>query len=90
MVSPPDTPESHEAALARLRARVAARSGLPEEAVSGVISPYRVCPIGAHVDHQYGPVLGMAIDVGTTLAFVPAYAPGHRLRTRDPPAAGRR
>lgn len=37
-----------------------------------VISPYRVCPLGAHVDHQHGPVLGMAIDLATRLAFAPA------------------
>ena len=26
--------------------------------------PYRVCPIGAHVDHQYGLITGFAIDKG--------------------------
>ena len=26
--------------------------------------PYRICPIGAHVDHQYGPVTGLALDKG--------------------------
>lgn len=36
------------------------------------VSPYRVCPIGAHVDHQGGPVLGMAIEARTLLAFVPS------------------
>jgi galactokinase/galacturonokinase len=51
---------------------------MSEEAVQGVVSPYRVCPIGAHVDHQHGPVLGMAIGVGTTLAFVPSRDAGCR------------
>ena len=34
-----------------------------------VASPYRICPIGAHVDHQGGAVLGVAIDSYTVLAF---------------------
>ena len=40
--------------------------------VGVVVSPYRVCPLGAHVDHQHGPVLGMGIDMGTILTFVPS------------------
>lgn len=36
-----------------------------------LFAPYRICPIGAHIDHQGGTVLGQAIDVGTTLAFAP-------------------
>ena len=31
--------------------------------------PYRVCPIGAHSDHQLGKVSGFAIDKGIHLAF---------------------
>ena len=34
-----------------------------------VFSPYRVCPIGAHVDHQHGLVTGFAIDKGVDLFF---------------------
>ncbi|MGX8679618.1 MAG: galactokinase family protein [Sphaerochaetaceae bacterium] len=32
-------------------------------------SPYRVCPLGAHIDHQKGIVTGFAIDKGVTLRF---------------------
>lgn len=32
--------------------------------------PYRVCPLGAHVDHQHGLVTGFAIDQGTSLDYV--------------------
>lgn len=32
-------------------------------------SPYRVCPIGAHVDHQHGLVTGFAFDKGIDLEF---------------------
>jgi len=31
--------------------------------------PYRVCPVGAHVDHQFGKITGLAIDKGITLAY---------------------
>ena len=32
---------------------------------------YRVCPIGAHVDHQYGKITGLAIDKGIHIAYAP-------------------
>lgn len=34
-----------------------------------IFSPYRVCPLGAHVDHQHGLVTGFAIDKGIDLWF---------------------
>ena len=34
-----------------------------------IFSPYRVCPLGAHVDHQRGIVTGFAIDKGVDLWF---------------------
>ena len=34
-----------------------------------IFSPYRVCPLGAHVDHQHGIVTGFAIDKGVDLEF---------------------
>lgn len=33
--------------------------------------PYRVCPIGAHSDHQYGKVTGFALDQGVKIAYSP-------------------
>ncbi len=33
--------------------------------------PYRVCPLGAHSDHQYGKVTGFAIDKGIHIAYRP-------------------
>ena len=36
-----------------------------------VASPYRISPLGAHIDHQGGPVLGMTINARTLLAFMP-------------------
>ena len=31
--------------------------------------PYRICPIGAHSDHQLGKVTGMAINAGVRIAY---------------------
>ena len=31
--------------------------------------PYRIAPLGAHVDHQMGKVTGMAVDQGSLLAY---------------------
>ena len=33
--------------------------------------PYRICPIGAHSDHQHGKITGIAIDKGIHLAYRP-------------------
>ena len=33
--------------------------------------PYRICPIGAHSDHQYGKITGLAIDKGIHIAYRP-------------------
>ncbi len=34
-------------------------------------TPYRVCPIGAHSDHQLGKITGFAIDKGIHIAYAP-------------------
>ena len=39
------------------------------EAQYHIFSPYRVCPLGAHVDHQHGLVTGFAFDKGVDLLF---------------------
>lgn len=36
-----------------------------------IFAPYRICPIGAHIDHQGAPVLGRTIALGTTLQYRP-------------------
>lgn len=33
--------------------------------------PYRICPIGAHSDHNFGKVTGFAIDKGVHIAYSP-------------------
>ncbi len=36
-----------------------------------IFTPYRICPIGAHSDHQLGKILGIAIDKGIRVAYSP-------------------
>ncbi|MBQ8302245.1 MAG: GHMP kinase [Clostridia bacterium] len=39
--------------------------------VSYAFTPYRICPLGAHVDHQKGPITGFAINKGINIAYRP-------------------
>ena len=41
----------------------------PPQAVA--FCPYRICPIGAHSDHQLGKITGLAIDKGIHIAYSP-------------------
>jgi len=41
------------------------------EPVEVAFCPYRICPIGAHVDHQHGMITGLAIDQGIHIAYGP-------------------
>ena len=34
-----------------------------------VFCPYRVCPMGAHSDHNFGKITGLAIDKGVNIAY---------------------
>lgn len=34
-------------------------------------SPLRVCPFGAHVDHQLGLIAGMALDIAVDMVYAP-------------------
>ncbi|MCC6458624.1 MAG: hypothetical protein IT328_26985 [Caldilineaceae bacterium] len=40
-------------------------------AIRVVRAPLRICPLGAHIDHQLGIVTGMTIDRSVLMAFVP-------------------
>ena len=44
---------------------------LSQRLMKHIFSPYRICPIGAHIDHQGGAVLGRTIHLGTTLEYEP-------------------
>ena len=55
----------------KLTTAFAAETGIARDKIRVVASPYRICPLGAHIDHQGGPVLGMTINAYTILAYVP-------------------
>lgn len=42
-----------------------------KEPQSIAFCPYRICPIGAHSDHQLGKITGLAIDKGIHIAYSP-------------------
>ena len=42
-----------------------------KEAPCRAFTPYRVCPVGAHVDHQLGKITGFAINKGIHIAYGP-------------------
>ncbi|XP_006850937.2 galacturonokinase [Amborella trichopoda] len=56
----------------RVRKAVVATSGCDEGDVRVAVSPYRICPLGAHIDHQGGTVSAMTINRGILLGFVPS------------------
>ncbi|XP_009589433.1 galacturonokinase-like [Nicotiana tabacum] len=61
-----------ESELDKLRQKVAEMSGRDAQEVRVVVSPYRICPLGAHIDHQGGTVSAMTINRGILLGFVPS------------------
>ena len=56
----------------QLKSEMNARFGTNPANVRIVRSPYRICPLGAHIDHQLGPVTAMAIDQAVYLSYVPS------------------
>lgn len=76
-------PESLPERIERLAAEGAAFAGVAPADIRVVRSPYRICPLGAHVDHQLGRVTGMALDRCLLLAFAPTADGLVRLRSAD-------
>ncbi|XP_027343201.1 uncharacterized protein LOC113855768 [Abrus precatorius] len=60
------------AELNEMREKVSKMAHVNKEEVRVVVSPYRICPLGAHIDHQGGTVLAMTIDRGILLGFAPS------------------
>lgn len=51
---------------------VSAFTGIYKKDPDGVaFCPYRICPIGAHSDHNFGKITGFAIDKGIHIAYRP-------------------
>jgi len=72
-----------------LRQEVTRRYGVPVEYVFVVRAPYRVCPLGAHVDHQLGQVTALALDRGVLLAFAASHTQEVRLASLSFPGETR-
>ncbi len=69
----------------RLIRELTGRYRVEPRLVRMVCAPYRICPLGAHIDHQLGPVTAMAIDRGVLLAYAPAAIREVRLSSLDFP-----
>ena len=59
--------------------------GLSVGEIRTIASPYRLAPLGAHIDHQGGPVLGMTINAYTLMAYVPTSDGKIQLRSQNYP-----
>lgn len=42
---------------------------MKKEYTNKIKCPYRVCPLGAHIDHQLGRITGFALDKGITIEY---------------------
>ena len=61
------------------------REEISSDDVQVIASPYRICPLGAHIDHQGGAVLGMTINACTMMAFHPSDDSIIKLRSKNYP-----
>jgi len=64
-------PQSEEAQIEQLVQRLHRIAKVRAEDIRVVRAPLRICPLGAHIDHQLGIVTGMTIDRSVLLAFAP-------------------
>jgi len=55
----------------RLVSRLQQTYSVDPTTIRVVKAPLRICPLGAHIDHQLGVVTGMAIDQSVLMAFAP-------------------
>jgi galacturonokinase len=58
---------------------------VPLQDIRIIASPYRISPLGAHIDHQGGSVLGMTINAYSLLAYVPVDGGRVTLRSENYP-----
>ena len=64
-------PLSEAEQIEQLTHRLRQITNVEMERIQVVRAPLRICPLGAHIDHQLGIVTGMTIDRSILLAFVP-------------------
>lgn len=74
-----------ESTKQRLLQELRRRYSVGSSSVRFVFAPYRICPLGAHIDHQLGLVTAMAIDQGVLLAYTPVESPTVRLASLNFP-----
>ncbi|CAN8259819.1 unnamed protein product [Cochlearia groenlandica] len=67
--------------LTAIKEAVAKMTGKDIGEVRVVVAPYRICPLGAHIDHQGGAVSAMTINKGILLGFVPSGSAQVQLRS---------
>ncbi len=63
---------SERTQIEQLVDRLRHMGNVDETAIRFVRAPLRICPLGAHIDHQLGIVTGMTIDQAILMAFAPA------------------
>jgi len=68
--------------LDKLKSEVQSRYGVDPSTIQIVRAPYRICPLGAHIDHQLGPVTAIVIDRAVYLAFAPSGSSKVRLASQ--------
>ncbi|KAI9118794.1 hypothetical protein K1719_010239 [Acacia pycnantha] len=72
-----------EAELNEIRKTVSEMARADKGKVRVVVSPYRICPLGAHIDHQGGTVSAMTINKGILLGFTPSGSSKVVIRSRQ-------
>lgn len=63
----------------RLALELKKRHGATDQELRVVRSPLRICPLGAHIDHQLGTVTAMAIDRAVHLGYLASPDPTVRV-----------
>ncbi len=71
--------------IEELKNHLSKRERIDNSRLSFIVSPYRISPLGAHIDHQGGPVLGMTIDAATVMAYFSVPEPRIRLYSMNYP-----
>jgi galacturonokinase len=69
--------------IGELCREVTQRYGAEAHHIRVVRAPYRICPLGAHIDHQLGPVTAMALDQSVLFAYAPSADRRVRLSSLD-------
>ncbi len=69
--------------VAAATAVLLAKHPVKREDVRHLFVPYRISPLGAHIDHQGGHVLGRTVKTGTVLVYAPLSRPEIHLSSRN-------